>query len=84
MKCPECGSEMEKGVLSANGYIVWSEKPLWTVFSGEELPTKGIPKPRHMDGFRCPACRLVIAHYLELEKPNGYPVNLTGATYQSP
>jgi hypothetical protein len=65
MKCPQCGNEMEEGVLSAGGYwMVWSEKPIWRLLSGEEIPTEGgILERQHIDGHRCTACQLIIVHY---------------------
>jgi hypothetical protein len=72
MKCPECGSDMENGVVSAPGIgMVWSEGPIKILFSGEEIPLDGgFVHLVHMDGHRCTACRLIVAHYLEDSQPN--------------
>jgi hypothetical protein len=65
MKCPKCGNEMEKGVLSAPGLtMVWSEKPIWSQLSGEHIPTEwDLFKRQHLDGYRCTACSLIIVNY---------------------
>lgn len=65
MKCPECGNEMEKGVISAPGLgMVWSEKPIYLQLSGEPIPSQiGFFARQYLDGHRCKACRLITAHY---------------------
>jgi hypothetical protein len=68
MKCPECGREMEKGVITTNGYLVWSEEPIRSVWSGEEIPAEwGLFNPRHLEADRCEACRLIISHYMAID-----------------
>ena len=71
MKCPECGTEMENGVVSAPGLgMVWSDKPIKILASGEaitEMSAKGFSDLQHMDGYRCTACKLIITHYVEDE-----------------
>jgi Domain of unknown function (DUF6487) len=85
MKCPECGKEMENGVVSSSGYLVWSEKPIRILLAGEEIPMDwGFFNPRHMQGSRCKACKLIVSQYKEIDKPDGYPVNMTGSTYEDP
>lgn len=56
---------MEKGVISSNGMsIVWSEKPIPSLWSGERLTkTVWAGTLAHMDGYRCVACMLIVANY---------------------
>jgi len=74
LKCPKCDKEMELGLVSVpfNRKIVWSEKPIKMLFSGEVIPLEGgFLRRIHMDGFRCTACRLIVTRYLDdgLPKP---------------
>jgi hypothetical protein len=67
MKCPRCDNEMEAGVVSThyNRYIVWSEKAIKTVFSGEEIPPDAYFFTQHIDGHRSRECKLIIMQYIE-------------------
>lgn len=65
MKCPECGSEMEKGVVSSSGWsIAWSKEPIFSLLQGDRL-TKNVwaGTLAYIEGHRCPTCKLIIAHY---------------------
>jgi hypothetical protein len=72
MKCPECGIEMEIGfIITDSSGMIWSEKPLKMIFSGEVIPMKGFPPSLlHLYGNRCTACKLIITRYLEDKQPN--------------
>jgi|WetSurSiteA1Bulk_404760.scaffolds.fasta_scaffold34236_3 hypothetical protein len=66
MKCPECGAEMEKGVVSGAGFgLAWSEGTILSLWNGEPLSSKrkNHLELHHMDGFRCTKCKLVLAYY---------------------
>jgi hypothetical protein len=63
-RCPECGGEMEKGVVSAVGLsMAWSKEPILTILRGVAILKRNPPRLTYIEGNRCKACRLIIAHY---------------------
>jgi hypothetical protein len=81
MKCPECGKDMENGVVSSvRGGMIWSERPIWSQFSGEQIPTIWqLLRLQHLNGHRCTSCGLLITRYSKEERPQGFPPGLTGS-----
>ena len=40
MKCPECGNEMENGLVSGARRMVWRKKPIKFLLSGDIIAAK--------------------------------------------
>jgi hypothetical protein len=78
MKCPECGKEMESGIVSSgNNGMFWSDRPIWSSISAERIPMMWkLMRLRHLSGYRCEPCKLMIMRYLEEERPQGYAADL--------
>jgi phage FluMu protein Com len=75
-KCPKCGSDMEKGFLTAQVFL-WSREPhnsitVWPRFvpshvltQGVEMLARGADNITVLSAYRCEKCKLLLANYEE-------------------
>jgi hypothetical protein len=74
--CPHCGSEMEKGFLTAKVFL-WSKDPhnsitVWPRFApsrvltrGVEILARGRDNITVLSAYRCEKCKLLLVNYEE-------------------
>jgi len=77
-KCPDCGSEMEKGYLFTDGVVIrWNHKKHKFFVRGELLETQ-IWNLNSIEAYRCVKCKLAFFYYGKLplsETPKSFLKN---------
>ncbi len=64
MRCPDCDGEMEAGSLIGRLFLRWvtPDRGFLGSQAGPVVKWDLLRNPR-LDGFRCTACRLIVARY---------------------
>lgn len=73
MNCPECGHEMESGVVQSNGLVAWNREHKPAILGIETELLDQYPLWTTFDGWRCRNCRLVLIKTIDFIKPIGNP-----------
>ena len=85
MRCPECNTLMEEGLLPVSRGMHWLHGRPSGGGMAEDVPgTHAVMRPNRMAGWRCKKCHLILFRYGESWDANKKAQMLAGAAEQGP